>query len=563
MSRKWIVAVLVLVVCALLVIAPLGFFVMLTGVVGGKMKEAGQAAAQPCSPTESQDAAAIAGTGGGTVLPVRGVFVYSSEFGMRLHPVVHQWKLHAGMDLAMIPHGGTIVAARDGKVQAAKPNNGSAGNMLVLDHGAGLTTTYMHLAKFSVTQGESVKAGQQIGVEGATGRVTGAHLHFEVRVNGKPTDPRAWLTARGVKVPRLNENGVGVGDVHPDPAASNASASSAPTSSTAASSSSSPASPTPSATAGGSATATGKAVTASLPARVGEYQGEQIRNAAHIIQAGRRLKLDDRTITLGLMTAMGESDLVNVDHGDQAGPDSRGIFQQRNSWGTEAERMNPSVAATKFFQALMRVKGYRTMTPTLAAHATQANQDPYHYAPHWPSAVKMMAALTDNPALEQDLGGSDPASGSSAPCITSGQEGASVPAGELPPGPEGACPATTSPGEKGLQPTALRMLRCGAAKFTKVKTFYGIGDRVGRSDHPAGRAVDFMIDDYRTPQGRAYGWQLATWMRTHAVELGIKYVIWDVKIWRVGDPDWRVYTRYGPTPSDNLGHRNHVHVSVK
>ncbi len=70
-----------------------------------------------------------------------------------------------------------------------------------------------------------------------------------------------------------------------------------------------------------------------------------------------------------------------------------------------------------------------------------------------------------------------------------------------------------------------------------------------------------MIDDYKTPAGRAYGWQVAKWMRTYAAQLGIKRLIWDMKTWAPGDTDWQPYTRYGPNPDDNLGHRNHVHAS--
>ena len=224
--------------------------------------------------------------------------------------------------------------------------------------------------------------------------------------------------------------------------------------------------------------------------------------------------------------------------------------------------MNPRTSATNFFKALVRVPGYRQMAPTLAAHATQVNQDPYHYAPHWPEAVRMMATLTNNPALAQTLGADDPAIAGAPPCKDPMQGRNPAPT-QLPAGPEGACPATNSPAENGLQPAALRLLRCGAAKFPRVKTMYGIGDRPGTSDHPAGRAVDFMIQDYKTPAGRAYGYQVAAWMRAHAEELNIKYVIWDMKVWNAGDTEWKPYTRYGPNPSDNKGHRNHVHVSVK
>ena len=87
--------------------------------------------------------------------------------------------------------------------------------------------------------------------------------------------------------------------------------------------------------------------------------------------------------TVAVMTAMGESSLINVDHGDAAGPDSRGLFQQRDNgaWGTYADRMNPQTAATNFYTALLRVEGWETLPPTIAAHRVQRNADPNHYAP--------------------------------------------------------------------------------------------------------------------------------------------------------------------------------------
>lgn len=545
MDRKVVIAAIVAALVLVLGFLPVLGLAVLSGLLGAEMKQAGQAAAQEC--VQADPAGLLPGEAGqGTVLPVKGSFTYTSPFGMRMHPVLHVMRMHAGMDMATMPSGGAVLAARAGKVQATKANNGSAGNMLVLDHGGGLTTVYMHLERFTVSQGQSVNAGQQIGVEGHSGRGTGNHLHFEVRRNGTPTDPYPWLQAAGIQLPKLGGVGTGSGRIQQDPGA----ATPAPTA-------------IPQAVAVSTGPATASPSSSALPARIGSYGGEQIRNAALIIQAGRAMKLDDYTISLGLMTAMGESDLINVDRGDRAGPDSRGLFQQRanGAWGSYTDRMNPRIAATNFFRALVAVPGYRMMTPTLAAHAVQRNQDPYHYAPKWPEAVRMMATLTNNPALAQTLGAGDPAVAGAPPC-NDPMQGGNLDPTQLPPGPEGDCPVTASPAEKGLQPAALRLLRCGAVKFPKVTTMYGVGGRPGPSDHPSGRAVDFMIEDYKTPAGRAYGYQVAAWMRAHAKELNIKYVIWDMKVWYPGDTEWKPYTRYGPNPSDNLGHRNHVHVSV-
>lgn len=125
---------------------------------------------------------------------------------------------------------------------------------------------------------------------------------------------------------------------------------------------------------------------------IGGFTPEQVRNAASIIAAGTRLGVPRRGITIGLMTAYGESRLRNVDHGDR---DSIGLFQQRDNgaWGTTTDRMTPDTAATNFFKALLKVAGWRQMKPTLAAHAVQANAVPGHYEPFWPLAKRLYAAL--------------------------------------------------------------------------------------------------------------------------------------------------------------------------
>ena len=155
-----------------------------------------------------------------------------------------------------------------------------------------------------------------------------------------------------------------------------------------------------------------------LPASVGPYKSEQILNAAHIIKAGQDLNLPAQGLTIAVMTSMGESSLNNVTHGDIAGPDSLGLFQQRanGAWGSATDRMNPTIAATNFFHALLRTGGWQTLPPTIAAHQVQANADPYHYEPYWPDAVKVVSLLTADPSLLKQL----PAAGGEAPCGNGG-----------------------------------------------------------------------------------------------------------------------------------------------
>lgn len=127
------------------------------------------------------------------------------------------------------------------------------------------------------------------------------------------------------------------------------------------------------------------------------YGHEQLVNAAYIIKAGADKGLTARDQTIGVMTAMGESTLRVLDYGDEAGPDSRGLFQQRDGWGTLEERMDPYISAGKFFDAMVRNvpdPERQTLEPTLVAHRTQINADPYHYERFWDTAVKIAEALS-------------------------------------------------------------------------------------------------------------------------------------------------------------------------
>ncbi|MGK5168968.1 M23 family metallopeptidase [Geodermatophilus sp. CPCC 205761] len=129
---------------------------------------------------------------------------------------------------------------------------------------------------------------------------------------------------------------------------------------------------------------------------VAGWEGQQLVNAALIMEAGEAMGVSARGQVIGVMTAMGESSLTVVDHGDAVGPDSRGLFQQRanGAWGSYEDRMNPTTSATNFYAALLEVEGWEALPPTLAAHKTQRNADPYHYARWWDDALEVAAALS-------------------------------------------------------------------------------------------------------------------------------------------------------------------------
>ncbi|HEY4442334.1 MAG TPA: M23 family metallopeptidase, partial [Candidatus Elarobacter sp.] len=116
----------------------------------------------------------------------------TSPFGMRNNPVTHVFTLHAGIDIA-VATGTTVAAAADGRIIVAGWDDGGCGNMIVIDHGSHLATQYCHLSHIFVGVGQDVQRGQAIAASGSTGHSTGPHLHFGVRVDGRPVDPMSYL----------------------------------------------------------------------------------------------------------------------------------------------------------------------------------------------------------------------------------------------------------------------------------------------------------------------------------------------------------------------------------
>ena len=115
----------------------------------------------------------------------------SSEFGMRIHPITKKRAMHYGIDLA-VDEGVPVKAAADGEV-IFSGNSGNYGNLVKIDHGNGIETRYAHNSVLKVKAGDFVRRGQVISLAGHTGRATGDHLHYEVRVNGEAVNPRKSL----------------------------------------------------------------------------------------------------------------------------------------------------------------------------------------------------------------------------------------------------------------------------------------------------------------------------------------------------------------------------------
>lgn len=115
----------------------------------------------------------------------------TSPFGWRVHPVLHKQKFHSGIDISA--GMGTPVCAADSGVVIVSGWNGGYGKMVVIDHGNHISTLYGHNSVLRVNVGDKVTQGQIIALSGSTGLSTGPHVHFEVRVDGRPANPLSYL----------------------------------------------------------------------------------------------------------------------------------------------------------------------------------------------------------------------------------------------------------------------------------------------------------------------------------------------------------------------------------
>ncbi len=139
-----------------------------------------------------QDGISAEYIGGELAWPVPGYTRISSKYGMRTHPITGVYKLHTGTDISA-PMGANFIAANDGIVTKAE-YNGAYGNMVIIDHGGGVSTLYAHGSEILVQVGQTVKRGEPVLKVGSTGYSTGPHAHFEVRLNGVVTDPMPYIT---------------------------------------------------------------------------------------------------------------------------------------------------------------------------------------------------------------------------------------------------------------------------------------------------------------------------------------------------------------------------------
>lgn len=264
---------------------------------------------------------------------------------------------------------------------------------------------------------------------------------------------------------------------------------------------------------------------------------EQARNAATIAAVAREQGLPPRAVTVGLATAMQESELYNLSGGDH---DSAGLFQQRPSqgWGSLDDVTDPIYASQRFFAALVSVDRWQHVPVTVAAQAVQRSAYPRAYQKHADEAKAMSAALT-------------------------GRRGAAL-----------TCTVRAeTETQQRLQDTGLTA-RATTLRTSMESTFGeqslggfepGGAKRANPSTHEEGRAIDVFFRPHSDADNRREGWALAHWLVANADRLDVGVVIYRDRIWSAArSPEgWRSYVSPFGDPDDPVQrHLDHVHVEV-
>ncbi|MEU5394349.1 heavy metal transporter [Streptomyces tibetensis] len=253
-----------------------------------------------------------------------------------------------------------------------------------------------------------------------------------------------------------------------------------------------------------------------------EFTPEQAVNAATITAVGTARDLPERAVTIALATALQESALRNIKHGDR---DSLGLFQQRPSqgWGTPKEIMDPTYSAGEFYDHLVKVPGYTRLPLTVAAQRVQRSGFPQAYAKHEPDAALLAAALT----------------GQSAATLTCDGRPAATRAS----GPDGVRAALVRDfGRDVLDPAGAEV--GGTSKDTPTPS-------PSPTDGAGGRTVTLPVTaGTASATGRGpglRGWQLAHWAVANASELHIARVTYAGREWVAGNTasQWRTATENG------------------
>ncbi|GAA0479922.1 hypothetical protein Aca07nite_87610 [Actinoplanes capillaceus] len=291
-------------------------------------------------------------------------------------------------------------------------------------------------------------------------------------------------------------------------------------------------------------------------AAIGSYDSEQVANAATIIAVGAQQRVPVRGWVIAIATALQESTLRNLDHGDR---DSLGLFQQRPSqgWGTPRQLLDPVYASSKFYEKLVTIPDWQNMELTDAAQRVQISAHPDAYAKWEPDAILLVENVGSSIGLASPVDPFGAGFGCSAIGVAS-------PAPRNPDGswPEEACSVVPDPttGRGCLTPRTLNLVQQTTADGWPTPNCYRVDDH---GEHPKGRACDYMMTSggEATDEQRARGDALSSWAVANASNLGIKYVIWYRMIW-TDDDGWHPYNNPFGGNDPSGWHTNHVHISM-
>ncbi|MFJ9023831.1 heavy metal transporter [Streptomyces sp. NPDC102259] len=260
-----------------------------------------------------------------------------------------------------------------------------------------------------------------------------------------------------------------------------------------------------------------------------EFTPEQAVNAATIAAVGTNRSMPERAVAIALATALQESGLRNLTHGDR---DSLGLFQQRPSqgWGTEKQVTDPAYAANTFYEHLAKVRDYTELPLTVAAQRVQRSGYPEAYAKHEPDATVLAAALT----------------GTAAATLTCNGRSAATPTAT---GPDAVRAALVRDfGRNALQQASAEV---GARDSSSTPS----ADPAAPAAESSGRTVTLPVAEDTTAGGRSVGergWQLAHWAVANASALRIERVSYAGREWVSGNTDSR-WRATGSTSAEAAG----------
>ncbi|MGO3089954.1 MAG: peptidoglycan DD-metalloendopeptidase family protein, partial [Galactobacter sp.] len=353
----------------------------------------------------------------------------TSSYGMRVNPVTGVYEGHSGTDIGA-PAKAEIHAAGSGKVTiAGKSSGGNSGYMVAIDHGGGVQSRYVHSfpEDIKVKVGQEVKVGEVVALVGMSGNATGYHLHFEIRINGTPTDPKAWMKEKGVTTgvgPNKTKQKVEAKDRDDEKDAPSTAAEE----------------PDEEKDSDEKVEKVSSTQARSYKSSEGEVftpNAKQWKNIQTVLKTVDESGMGKRAAIITMETVLVESkgrnyanvnvpasmnlphEAVGEDH------DSVGLFQQRPSmgWGEPKQLLDPVYATNKFLSTLAKVPNWENRRFGDAAQAVQISGVPDAYD-KWESAATAIVNDKDS-NYDYDSTGSIGSTGCSptGPVDTSSQDG--------------------------------------------------------------------------------------------------------------------------------------------